>query len=505
MKLYNWLNERNILNLNDIDSFLKDISRRTNNNYVQKWIHSTFKRWLINQYSNVELVKNYSSSMPSWAEKAIKTGELFLIKLEDRVFKDQVLHVIDYLNTYNNPIKFDYLMAIQKAEEYFNQLKKKASNDFDESGIEIIKKYSNGFYWAKITSEHELQREGKIMNHCVGSYWAQVKSDKISILSLRDLKNIPHCTVEYRGKDINQIKGNSNGVVKKEYVPYVEDLLKGKVIKINNIDGNDLLKIGLIYDIKGDLYSIDKIKTEIVVNDLNLSEMNLEKLPDLSKVIVNGDFYCFGNKLITLKGAPKEVRGNFYCDNNKLTSLEGAPREVGRDFICSSNNLTSLKGAPKEVGRDFICAGNQLISLEGAPKIINGDFSIFQNKLTSLDGALEKILGEFDFTLNKIKLLKNSPKKIGGNFLCSYNELISLEGMLKEIFGSFICSFNKLKSLKGAPLKIQNSFIVKSNNLISLDGCPKEVGGDFEGQFNYTKFTKEDVKKVCNVSGNIIV
>ena len=442
MKLYNWLNERNILNLNDIDSFLKDISRRTNNNYVQKWIQSTFKRWLINQYSNVEPVKNYSSSMPSWAEKAINVGELFLIKLEDRVFKDQVFHVIDYLNTYNNPIKFDYPLAIQKAEEYFNQLKRKASDAFDESGVEIIKKYLDGFYWAKITSEHELQREGKIMNHCVGSYWAQVKSDKVSILSLRDLKNIPHCTVEYRGKDINQIKGNSNGVVKKEYVPYVEDLLKGKVIKINNIDGDDLLKIGLINDIKGDLYSLDKIKTEIVVKNLILYKMNLEKLPDLSKVIVNGDFNCYYNKLVTLKGAPKEVRGNFYCDNNKLTSLEGAPKIINGDFYCKYNNLISLEGCPKKIGGDFNCNYNQLTSLEGAPKEVKGNFSCVDNQLTSLEGA---------------------PKEVKGNFYCVDNQLTSLEGAPKIVNGDFYCKGNKIK------------------------------------------FTEEDVKEVCDVKGKIEV
>lgn len=108
--------------------------------------------------------------MPSWAEKAIENGELFSINLQDRVFKDQVLHVLDYLNTYIGPIKFDYSLAVQKAEEYFNQLKKRAKDSFDSSGVEKIKEYGDGFYWAKITSEHELQREGKLMNHCVGSY-----------------------------------------------------------------------------------------------------------------------------------------------------------------------------------------------------------------------------------------------------------------------------------------------------------------------------------------------
>jgi hypothetical protein len=103
-----------------------------------------------------------------------------------------------------------------------------------------------------------------------------------------------------------------------------------------------------------------------VDGDVDLSYQGLSELP-LKFGIVSGNFYCYGNQLTSLRGAPREVRGDFYCNNNKLTSLRGAPREVGGHFSCSDNQLTSLEGAPGEVGVNFYCHNNQLTSLEGAP------------------------------------------------------------------------------------------------------------------------------------------
>jgi hypothetical protein len=73
---------------------------------------------------------------------------------------------------------------------------------------------------------------------------------------------------------------------------------------------------------------------------------------------VGGDFYCDGNNLTSLEGAPSSVGGGFSCDGNKLTSLEGSPSSVGGGFSCDGNKLTSLEGSPSSVGGDFYCGGN---------------------------------------------------------------------------------------------------------------------------------------------------
>jgi len=127
--------------------------------------------------------------------------------------------------------------------------------------------------------------------------------------------------------------------------------------------------------------------TLVVPGNLDISGKGLTRLPDLSSVVVGGDFRCSDNQLTSLKGAPKSVGGDFYSCSNQLISLDGAPQSVGGSFLCYNNQLTSLKGAPQSIAGDFYCSDNQLTSLEGAPQSIGGGFYCSNNRLVCLAGA----------------------------------------------------------------------------------------------------------------------
>lgn len=109
----------------------------------------------------------------------------------------------------------------------------------------------------------------------------------------------------------------------------------------------------------------------LVQGNIDIARKNLTELPDLSCVIVTGNFYCQDNHLTSLKGAPGEVRGGFWCNGNSLQSLEYSPKGIKGQYVCHDNKLTSLKHAPEEIGGDFSCAGNRLTCFEGAPKKFN--------------------------------------------------------------------------------------------------------------------------------------
>ena len=160
----------------------------------------------------------------------------------------------------------------------------------------------------------------------------------------------------------------------------------------------------------GKTYSLYNLPDGFVIKgDVDISDKGLTKLPDLSKVKVEGDFHCFNNQLTSLQGAPREVGGDFDCENNQLTSLIGAPQEIAGNFHCGDNQLTSLEGAPQKVGYNFRCSDNKLTSLSGGPKEVGEGYYCVKNRLTSLKGA---------------------PKKIGENFGCGDNpELTSLVGI----------------------------------------------------------------------------
>jgi len=122
----------------------------------------------------------------------------------------------------------------------------------------------------------------------------------------------------------------------------------------------------------GGLPNLRRIK-----GNLNLSGLGLTKLPNLSHVVVDGDFDCSDNQLSTLEGSPQEVGGGFYCHHNQLSTLEGGPQKVGGDFNCDFNQLSTLEGGPQEVGGSFKCYYNQLSTLEGFPRKIGGIVNCF--------------------------------------------------------------------------------------------------------------------------------
>ena len=57
-----------------------------------------------------------------------------------------------------------------------------------------------------------------------------------------------------------------------------------------------------------------------ITGSIDLSGRGLTELPDLSKVVVKGNFNCSGNHLTSLEGAPKGVRF-FNYSNNPLTGF----------------------------------------------------------------------------------------------------------------------------------------------------------------------------------------
>ena len=142
-----------------------------------------------------------------------------------------------------------------------------------------------------------------------------------------------------------------------------------------------------------------------------------------------------------------------------------------------------------------------------------GDFSISGLGLTKLPTSLKdlKIGGTFDCSNNKLKFLTNSPVVVGLDFNCNNNLLEdTLAGAPTRVVGDFYCSNNILTSLEGAPTSVKN-FYCSYNKLESLDGLIRDdgvrlsVGGGFWCNNNKVKFTKKQVRAVCDVKGKIHV
>jgi hypothetical protein len=298
-----------------------------------------------------------------------------------------------------------------------------------------------------------------------------------------DFKNkVDNILGEYFNKNV---KGGKFTINKKVYGD--TDSSVTRFDGLNEIEILDLLKISN--------YKINDDGTIDVVGNVDLSEMNISKLP-LKFGRVVGSFNCSYNKLTTLEGAPKFVSRDFVCKHNKLTILDGCPSEVGGSFWCNDNELKSLDGSPMSVGitpdygaGGFYCQNNQLSSLKGCPTKVGGDFDCSNNLLTSLVGCPNKVFS-FNCSENKLVSLVGCPKKVN-SFNCSRNEITSLEGS-PDIVKYFYCEYNLLTTLEGGPKKVE-IYICENNKLTSLKGAPEFVKREFHCQNN--QMTNQEVEE----------
>ncbi len=121
----------------------------------------------------------------------------------------------------------------------------------------------------------------------------------------------------------DKISSDKEGIYRLAEIVYADRAPSRKVRldpkKLKDINAEDFLKM---IDIE---YTKNIFGNIVIEGDLDISNSNLRKLPDLSKVIIKGGFDCSHNKLTSLKGAPKEAY-LFLCTQNNLTDLSGVSK-----------------------------------------------------------------------------------------------------------------------------------------------------------------------------------
>ena len=538
----------NLLNDLSLNEYLTDISYQGRTVPKQQGIHGEFEsadyvllhtdeiaRGILNQYIK-HRVREYILKqgnepafvpvdanrpyLPDWAKNVLARGEAVYefdgTRMSDNL-KNDITTVRDYLydiattyvdkvgttakNTKRKPkIRYDFLktnneyqtfeMALSAAHAWHekiaagleHRLKSKEMLEKSLQGVEFVMELPGDMAAYKLTTSAALDFESEYMGHCVGSggYDYGVADGTTQIYSIRDERGEPHVTFEVRGNSIKQVKGKQNKCPVAKYMPAVQAF-----VHANNFDiDGDIKNTGLIKQ-DGKYYDIFHLPRGFVVHgDLDLSNMDLTMLPDMSNVIVQGNFCCRYNQLTSLQGAPQSVGGDFICTANQLTSLQGAPQSVGGYFDCSSSQLTSLRGAPQSVGGNFICTANQLTSLQGAPQSVGGNFICTANQLTSLQGSPQSVGGDFDCSSTQLTSLQGAPQSVGGSFICRRNQLTSLQGAPQSVDVDFDCRENQLTSLQGAPQSVGGSFVCCRNKLTSLQGAPQSVGESFDCDSN---------------------
>ena len=107
----------------------------------------------------------------------------------------------------------------------------------------------------------------------------------------------------------------------------------------------------ILFTQDGQKYDLNHLPEGFVIKgDVDLSNKELTELPDLSKVIVEGNFDCSYNQLTSLAGAPEKIGGNIYSGSDFLNVAY--IKQAGRTYSLAQG--TKPEDAPKLVGGAYV-------------------------------------------------------------------------------------------------------------------------------------------------------
>jgi|TARA_R110000851_G_scaffold85152_3_gene185346 hypothetical protein len=162
-----------------------------------------------------------------WIAKEVKRDEVVILR------SIELQLIIDWaLESNTNIMQFDFDEALKQQEEWHEKMASITENTIikipNVNQDRIIYITNDKRFFLYVLDISDLMYEGTMMNHCVkgNNYKTKVKSKKSIILSLRDINNKPHVTLEiaiskdkkgeYSGRVIQQY-GKANQIPKKKY------------------------------------------------------------------------------------------------------------------------------------------------------------------------------------------------------------------------------------------------------------------------------------------------
>lgn len=219
--------------------------------------------------------------------------------------------------------------------------------------------------------------------------------------------------------------------------------------------------------------------------------------------IIEGNFSCHNNKLITLRGAPQEVSGSFICSSNELTSLEYAPQIVGKVFNCQYNKITTLKFKHRAI-HIFYCPNNQLTEIDMIPNGVSL-FHCTDNYISSFsqDCVIDQSskMKTMNLANNKFTSCKTIPeipnlKQLGleNNQISFFENNIGEEIISLSLENNPLTDFNSNKLPKLKNLFLRNTQL--SGNYQSLSKLPPSCNI----RLDYKKMKIDDKIEICHHS-----
>ena len=271
--------ELNVINIPQIDTFLNDIAQNLPTKETQKWFTTRAKKYLINSENDNAIVTHFSGKAEPWMKQKQKEGVSLYRFNPSADLANKFTHIVDWVRAMQDTVtgvkasdqqstarakkalkglaNTSITQAIELSNQWVTDMNsgKDASYKRAEDETGLVPVMVHGEYkWYKLTDQDCLDREGKVMGHCVASYGASVTSGKTVIYSLRDTNNFAHATVEVHSGQLEQVKGKRNAPPVEKYQRATVALLNTLNVPPTSNGMRDINGMGFIYNASNHKY-----------------------------------------------------------------------------------------------------------------------------------------------------------------------------------------------------------------------------------------------------------
>ena len=192
-------------------------------------MNDSLRRWLSNE-------------LPKYIEKEGKKDPSFILDSDPGLFSNLAVSFRDWQSDTNAKYidkQFTHVKA--EVDKWHTEQAKKLGKDVTgyDGSARLEYDFDNGWKIVEYISDNDLMYEGRIMNHCVGTYCLKKNERTSRIYSLRDPSDRSVLTIETDGTGalIRQVEGEErrgpnyeeNELIKK-WLDNKEDLIKEKIL-----------------------------------------------------------------------------------------------------------------------------------------------------------------------------------------------------------------------------------------------------------------------------------
>jgi hypothetical protein len=296
------LNERNVVNIPELEDFVDEICKSTPHQEIKVWFQKRYLYYLKELYPVTKPVTSVDPDSPDWLQKALDRGDEVIKVGINRYTTEEAEDILDCFTQLYDLSEFDLdskrllekLLKTPMDKDFLDRIQDIMDN-LAKAGIELVPGIvTSGYKWFKLKSPKAIKTEGEILGLCLKDerldYAGKVRRGAVTLYSMRKHTNDPKATMEVdRNGLIVQVKGLHDEPPKGEYVkPCVEFINYGLDkgwFKVSKDFLKDLDEMGLIYT-KGRVYDEDEAPDEYKASrDLsNLYYSPDHESPDYNKV-----------------------------------------------------------------------------------------------------------------------------------------------------------------------------------------------------------------------------